>query len=172
MRFIFEASNLRLDSGELTLKSRNRPAHPRRPFRFRGFHNAPHVRSHAIAPPRRSARHWAGDDEAPPGFSFVERDYPDSGVLRLSGSQQNAQDFLTYVNVLPCVEWLEELGATCSFAAPSSLSLPFPKRRNLESRMTVLSMVFRASGHHPRVVRTAQAAAGPAPCLARALSRE
>jgi hypothetical protein len=53
LRILFEACDLRLDSGELTLKSRNRPPRSQRPFRFLGFHNAPHVRSHAIAPPKR-----------------------------------------------------------------------------------------------------------------------
>jgi hypothetical protein len=53
LRILFEACDLRLDSGELTLKSRNRPPRFQRPFRFLGFHNAPHVRSHAIAPPKR-----------------------------------------------------------------------------------------------------------------------
>jgi hypothetical protein len=53
LRFLFEASDLCLDSGELTLKSRDGPSRSQRPFRFLGFHNAPHVRSPAIAPPKR-----------------------------------------------------------------------------------------------------------------------
>jgi hypothetical protein len=48
-RIIFEACDLSLDSGELPLKSSNGPPRSQRPFRFLGFHNAPHVRSHAIA---------------------------------------------------------------------------------------------------------------------------
>jgi hypothetical protein len=55
LRFLFEASDLCLDSGELTLKSRNVPPRPRRQFWFLALHNAPHVRSPAIASPRGNA---------------------------------------------------------------------------------------------------------------------
>ena len=55
LRFLFEACDLRLDSGELTLKSRNVPPCPRRQFWFLALHNAPHVRSPAIASPRGDA---------------------------------------------------------------------------------------------------------------------
>lgn len=56
LRILFEACNLRLDSGELTLKSRNGPPpSPRRPLRFPALHNAPHVRSHAVTSPKGNA---------------------------------------------------------------------------------------------------------------------
>jgi hypothetical protein len=55
LRVLFEASDLCLDSGELTLKSRNVPPCPRRQFWFLALHNAPHVRSPAIASPRGDA---------------------------------------------------------------------------------------------------------------------
>ena len=68
LAIFIEAGNLRLDSGELTLQSRDGPAHPWRPFRFRAFHTAPHVRSHPIVLSRKKCVVLAGDDEAPPAL--------------------------------------------------------------------------------------------------------
>jgi hypothetical protein len=56
LRILFEACDLGFHSGELTLKSREVSLRTRHPFRLLGFHNAPHVRSHAIAPPEGNAR--------------------------------------------------------------------------------------------------------------------
>jgi hypothetical protein len=55
LRFLFEAYDLSLDSGELTLEPRNVPPRPRRQFWFLALHNALHVRSPAIASPRGNA---------------------------------------------------------------------------------------------------------------------
>jgi hypothetical protein len=71
LRIFFEARNLRLHRGELTLKSRKVSPLTRCLFRLPALHNAPHVRSHAIALPRENAWHLAGYDVAPPDFCFV-----------------------------------------------------------------------------------------------------
>ena len=71
VQVVFEACNLRLDRCELTLKSADLPALARQQLLFPGFHNAPHVRSHAIALPRENVWHLAGYDVAPPDFCFV-----------------------------------------------------------------------------------------------------
>jgi hypothetical protein len=102
---LFEARNLRLDCCELTLKLADLPALAQQ-LLLLAFHDAPHIHSDAITLPWANAWHYAGGKSAP-NLAYFSREYADSIVVRLSGTQQNGKYFLISVNLLPCVERLE-----------------------------------------------------------------
>lgn len=103
----FETCNLRLDCCELAREPADLQALARQQLLLLAFHDALHMRSNAIALPLANAWQSMLAVTAPQIFPYLTREYADSGVVRLSGSQQNGKNFLNYVKAVPYVEGLE-----------------------------------------------------------------